>query len=95
MKKELFDELMLGVEEMKAHKAGKKTKARVHVPDEINVAIIRKKLKMTQHEFCLTFAFPERTLKSWESGERTPEGAARVLLKMISRDPQAVLRLAH
>lgn len=95
MEKHLFDELMSGVKEMKTHKAGKKTGARVHIPDEVDVAGIRKKLKMTQQEFCATFSFPERTLKSWESGERTPEGPARVLLKMISRDPKTVLRLTH
>jgi putative transcriptional regulator len=95
MDKKSFDELMRGVGEMKAHRAGKKTGARVHVPTQVDVAAIRKKLGMTQRDFCTTFAIAERTLKSWESGERTPEGPARVLLTMISRAPKTVLRLTH
>lgn len=95
MDKELFDSLMKGVGEMKAHKSGKKIAAKVHVPKQVDVAAVRKKLKMTQKDFCATFAIPERTLKSWESGERTPEGPARVLLTMISREPHTVLRLTH
>ena len=95
MDKKLFEELMKGVGEMNAHRAGKKTRARVHVPKQVDVAAIRKELGMTQKDFCATFSIAERTLKSWESGERLPEGPARVLLTMISREPQTVLRLTH
>lgn len=95
MDKKLFDSLMDGIDEMNAHRAGKKTSARVHVPKKVDVAAVRKKLGMTQKDFCATFAIAERTLKSWESGERTPEGPARVLLTMISREPHTVLRLTH
>ena len=95
MDDKLFDNLLEGVSEMKAHRTGKKTGARVHVPEEVDVTSIRNKLKMTQEQFCITFGFKTRTLKSWESGNRTPEDCARILLKMIDRDPKAVLRLAH
>jgi len=94
MDDKLFDDLIEGVLEMKEHISGKETGAKIHLPKNVDVAAIRKKLHMTQKDFCNTFAIPERTLKSWESGERTPEGLARVLLKMISRDPKAVLNLA-
>jgi len=95
MDDKLFDNLIEGVQEMKSHISGKETGARVHLPKTVDVVGIRKKLKMTQKDFCRTFAIPERTLKSWESGERNPEGLARVLLKMISRDPKTVLNLAY
>ena len=95
MDKELFEALLGGVKEMRAHRAGKKTPARVHVPKQVNVADIRKRIGMTQKEFSAVFAIPERTLKSWESGERTPEGPARVLLHMIRKDPAAVLHLSQ
>ena len=32
------------------------------------------------------------TLKKWEQGQRFPTGAARTLMKIIEREPQAVLR---
>lgn len=46
---------------------------------------------MTLRQFAATFGFAEGTLKSWESGERQPESAARMLLKVIDRNPAAVL----
>lgn len=95
MKEKDFDTLLEAVQEMKAHRAGKKTGARLHVPKTINVRKIRSELGMTQREFCVTFAIAERTLKSWESGARTPEGPARILLRMIGKDANAVLQLAH
>jgi len=94
MDAQLFEHLLQGVNEMNAHRAGKKTGARVHVPDQVDVAGIRKNLGMTQKDFCATFAFAERTLKSWEAGERKPEGPARVLLRMIGKNPSVVLQLA-
>lgn len=94
MDDKLFNELLAGIGEMKRHRAGKKTTARVHVPDTIDVPAIRNRLGMTQQDFASTFGFAARTLKSWESGERQPEGPARVLLHMIGKDPKTVLRLA-
>lgn len=31
-------------------------------------------------------------VRNWEQGRRTPEESARVLLKVIDREPEAVLR---
>ena len=90
----LFNDLIDGVKEMKAHMKGEATKARIHLPATVDVKSIRQTLGMTQKDFCDTFAIAIRTLKSWESGERKPEGLARILLKMISRDPKTVLELA-
>jgi putative transcriptional regulator len=32
------------------------------------------------------------TLRHWERGDRRPQGAALVLLNLIDREPQAVMR---
>ena len=32
-----------------------------------------------------------RTLQDWEQGRREPEGIARIYLRVIERNPQAVL----
>ncbi len=95
MKKEIFEGIAQGIKEMQAHRAGKKVAVKIHIPDSVDVASVRKKLNMTQAEFCEMFGFPPRTLKSWERGERKPEGAARVLLRMISKDAKAVVNLAN
>jgi putative transcriptional regulator len=94
MDKDIFAGIMKGAKEAAEIASGKRKPARVHhvrVPKTINVKAIRSKLGMTQHQFAATFGFAERTLKSWEAGEREPESAARVLLKVIEMNPTAVL----
>ncbi len=69
---------------------------RVHVPAEVNVKSIRRRLKLTQEEFSRRFAIPQGTLRDWEQGRRHPEGPARALLLVIAHEPKAVERaLAH
>jgi putative transcriptional regulator len=65
---------------------------RVHLPAEIDVQSIRKKLGLSQAEFSARFGIPPGTLRDWEQGRRVPEGPARVLLKVIENDPKAVER---
>jgi putative transcriptional regulator len=69
---------------------------RVHVPAEIDVRKIRQRLKLSQAEFAAKFGIPAATLRDWEQNRRKPEGPARVLLKVIKEEPDAVSRaLAH
>jgi putative transcriptional regulator len=64
----------------------------VHVPTEIDVKAIRRKLGMSQSQFAASFGFGVDAVRSWEQGRRRPEGPARVLLKVIEHDPEAVRR---
>jgi putative transcriptional regulator len=64
----------------------------VHVPDRIDVKAIRRRLQMSQAAFAAHFAVELRTVQNWEQGQRRPEGPARVLLQVIDREPEAVLR---
>jgi putative transcriptional regulator len=69
---------------------------RVYVPAEIDVRKIRRRLKLSQDEFAAKFGISAATLRDWEQNRRKPEGAARVLLKVIKEEPEAVSRaLAH
>ena len=63
---------------------------RVHVPKEIDVRAIRKKLKMTQDVFAAEFGFSVNTLRHWEQGKRIPEGPTRAYLLVIDRAPKTV-----
>jgi putative transcriptional regulator len=67
-------------------------KYRVHVPAEVNVKTIRRRLKLTQNEFSRRFGIPQGTLRDWEQGRRRPEGPARALLLVIQHEPKAVDR---
>ncbi len=85
----MFEDLKAGLEDVDAYLGGK---YKVTVPEEIDVKHIRKDLHMTQAKFSNTFGLSLDTIKHWESGRRTPEAPARVLLTIISRDPKAVMR---
>jgi len=65
---------------------------RIHLPADVDVQAIRKRLRMSQAEFSARFGIPAGTLRDWEQGRRVPEGPARVLLKVIENDPKAVER---
>jgi putative transcriptional regulator len=66
---------------------------RVHVPPEIDVKSVRHKLGMSQAAFASSFGFGLDAVQSWEQGRRRPEGAARVLLKVIEHEPDVVRRV--
>ena len=94
MSKRAFDKIRAGLEDAIAIARGEADPAsyRVHVPAEIDVKAIRKKLGMSQARFAANFGFGLDAVKNWEQGRRRPEGAARAFLKVIEREPEAVRR---
>ncbi len=88
---ERFESIRKGAEEAIAWKQGKKTGAVVHTYTAMDVAKIRKKTKMTQKEFSVSFSIPLSTLRQWEQGQRVPQGPAQALLKIIDHDAGAAL----
>lgn len=68
------------------------TTYRVYVPTEVDVRKIRKALKLSQAQFAARFGLPAATIRDWEQHRRKPEGAARVLLQVIKKEPEAVAR---
>jgi len=95
MSKQAFEGIMQGLKEALAYTRGDKSAvARV-----VNVAVkpadiktARKKTGMSRETFARAFGLSPATLRKWENGERQPTGAARVLLTIISREPEAALR---
>lgn len=55
------------------------------------IAKLRQSLDMGQTEFAALLGASTSTLKKWESGQRTPSGAAAKLLEILERNPEAVL----
>lgn len=56
------------------------------------VRAIRERLGMSQAAFARMFGISVGTLQNWEQGRRQPEGPARMLLRVIDREPEAVRR---
>jgi putative transcriptional regulator len=63
---------------------------RVFVPPTVDVAAIRKKLKLSQDEFALRFGIPVATIRDYEQNRYEPKGAIRAYLKVIEKNPKAV-----
>ena len=52
---------------------------------------IRKRLGLTQTEFSLRIGVSVDTIRNWEQGKRCPTGAARSLLRILDKAPEASL----
>ena len=52
---------------------------------------IRKRLGLTQAEFSFRIGVSVDTIRNWEQGRRYPKGAARSLLKVLDKAPEASL----
>ncbi len=61
-------------------------------PEEVDVADLRHRLGLSQAAFARAFGLDVTALHAWEQGRRRPDRAARVLLAVIAKEPQAVMR---
>jgi putative transcriptional regulator len=91
----MFEDMMTGLDEVDAFLAGDNAGYKVHLPAEVDVKAIRRKLNMTQSRFSALFGFSLDAIKHWEGGRRRPESSARAFLTVIARDPNAVIAALH
>ena len=87
-----FESIKQGLNEAVAFSKGKINKAVVHEFSPIDVKNIRANVGMTQNEFASAFGISVSTLRHWERGDRTPQGPARVLLYLVGKEPETVLK---
>ena len=80
-------EILQGLRELKRGEHGRV----INVPD---VAATREKTGLSQARFAELLGVSVRTLQDWEQGRRAPSGAARTLLRIAARNPQALLDVA-
>ena len=92
MPRKVGDSILKGAEEALVFARGGKKGYRVLIPEEIDVRQIRTELGLSQAAFAAYFGVSRRTVQEWEQGRRVPTGPAKVLLTVISREPEAVLR---
>lgn len=52
---------------------------------------VRKRLGLTQLEFSRRIDVSLDTIRNWEQGKRSPTGAARALLRVLDKAPEACL----
>ena len=62
-------------------------------PAAEHILALRKRMKLSRQKFADRFGLDARAVQDWEQGRRVPDRAARVLLTVIDRDPEAVVRV--
>lgn len=77
-------EILSGLQGIKRGKHGRI----ITVPD---IARMRAKVGLSQAQFAQLMGVSVRTLQDWEQGRRRPSGAARTLLMVADKNPQAIL----
>lgn len=95
MKDIQFEELLKSVREGGAILRGKKSPTRIFEMSALDVKRIREKFALSQRQFAALLGISVDTLQNWEQGRRKPRGAARVLLQVAAKHPEAVWDVAH
>lgn len=90
MKDKMFAELVASVREGGAILRGGVPASRRFVVDGIDIKRIRENYGLSQRQFAGLMGISVATLQNWEQGRRSPRGAARVLLQVASKYPDAV-----
>jgi putative transcriptional regulator len=91
-RRKLGREVSAALREVLAHVRGENPLPVEHVPPDLDVREIRRRLGMTRSEFASRFGLDGRAVQDWEQGRRRPDRAARVLLVVIDHDPAVVER---
>ncbi|MGD0088745.1 MAG: helix-turn-helix domain-containing protein [Planctomycetota bacterium] len=91
MRKEDFNDLLQGIREFKAIRSGTMKPSRVFDVRPVKVRAIRRRLHLSESQFAGMIGVSLSTLHKWEQGSRQPEGPARALLTVASKQPAAVL----
>jgi putative transcriptional regulator len=94
MTRRAFDKIRAGLDDARAYLEGTadKRRYRVHVPEKMDVKKIRTRLGLSQEAFAETYGFALSAVRDWEQGRRRPERSARILLKIVEKEPDAVTR---
>ncbi len=98
MRRELFEELVASVKEMKAIERGETKPARVTRSEDLlatDVRALRAHFGLSQSKFAALLGISVDTLQNWEQGRREPEGPAKVLLRVAAKHPEALLSVAE
>ena len=95
MKNDTFAKLVASIREAGEIKAGHREPSRTYEVRPPEIRMVREQLDVSQSDFAVMIGVSTRTLQNWEQGRRQPEGPAKALLRIASRNPMAVLDALH
>jgi putative transcriptional regulator len=90
-----FDLLCESIRQAGEIRRGVRKPSRTFVIEDPDPKAIRERLGLSQSRFASIIGVSVRTLQNWEQGRREPEGPAKALLRVVDREPQAVLHALH
>ncbi len=93
-KRDVGQEILEGIQEIKAHKAGKKNLRVYSLKEPSPPQIIRARLKLSQSAFAGLMGVSLRTVQDWEQGRRKPSGPAAALLRIAEQKPEVFSQLS-
>ena len=98
----IFQEIMEGIEAMRLHREGKITLRtyKIEPPPlpEVDARLIRdtrERLKVSRRVFARQLRVNERTLEKWEQGRAKPNKQAATLILLTRKFPDTLQRLAQ
>jgi putative transcriptional regulator len=101
MKRDIFTELMEGVEALADERQGKITLRtnKVKLPKLVpitaeEVVAIRQQLNLSRSVFAMYLRTNTRTLENWEQGRAQPNAQATTLIRLVERFPETIEQLA-
>jgi putative transcriptional regulator len=93
MSKTAFEKIMKGLTEARSFAQGKPVKGLKHHARSIarnEVVAVRLNVGLTQAQFAELVGASIGTVRKWETGERSPSGAAARLLHLLAVKPKVV-----
>jgi len=93
-KRDIGQEILDGIREVKAYKAGKKSLRVRSLKAPSSPKVIRTRLKLSQSAFAGLMGVSLRTVQDWEQGRRKPSGPAVALLRIAEQKPDVFLHLS-
>jgi putative transcriptional regulator len=87
------EEILEGIREIKAYKAGKVVLRTHKLKRPAAPQRIRAGLKLSQSAFAGLMGVSLRTVQDWEQGRRKPSGPAVALLRIAEQRPDVFMQL--
>lgn len=91
MNKETFEELLTSVREGANIFRGEKNPSRSFEVSRQDLKTMREQLNLSQRELAVLLGISIDTLQNWEQGRRKPRGAAKILIHVAEKHPEAIL----
>jgi putative transcriptional regulator len=93
-KRDIGQEILEGLQEIKAFKKGEKVLRTHTLKEPAPPQVIRARLNLSQSAFAGLMGVSLRTVQDWEQGRRKPSGPAVALLRIAEQQPEIFTQLS-